>query len=202
MYASNASVVTRAKLLHMSNPRGRPPASSRDALIDAACELFLEQGYEATAVTEIARRAGVSRSSFFNYFDGKSAILWVVLDEQIDALVQGLADPESTLDAVLDAFAEERAPESLALAIVDARNMGVEDELRMGRALRQLRIADAIASSLEKGGEDPARARIVAAGYAAALLEAVWRWAHLGSGRHDLGSEVNDALRVAREVLG
>lgn len=202
MYASNASVVTRAKLLHMSNPRGRPPASSRDALIDAACELFLEQGYEATSVTEIARRAGVSRSSFFNYFDGKSAILWVALDEQIGAFVQGLADPESTFAESLDVFAAGSAPESLALAIVDARNMGVEEELRTGQAMRQLRIADAVASRLESEGEDPARARIVAAGYAAALLGAVWRWAHLGSGRHNLGREVAEGLRVAREVLG
>ncbi|QIM19809.1 TetR family transcriptional regulator [Leucobacter coleopterorum] len=94
----------------MSNPRGRPHASSREVLTDAACELFLEQGYEATSVTEIARRAGVSRSSFFNYFEGKSAILWFVLDEQIDALVQRVEDPELTLDEALDAFADGTAP--------------------------------------------------------------------------------------------
>ena len=47
---------------------GRPRASSRETLAEAACELFLEQGYEATSVVDIAQRAGVSRSSFFNYF--------------------------------------------------------------------------------------------------------------------------------------
>lgn len=186
----------------MSNPRGRPHASSREVLTDAACELFLEQGYEATSVTEIARRAGVSRSSFFNYFDGKAAILWVVLDDQIDALVKRLADPEQSLSEALDAFAEGVTPDSLALAIVDARNMGVEEELRTGQALRQLRIADAVVGRLEREGFEAARARIVAAGYAAALLSAVWRWANLGAGRHDLGRKVEDALRVAHEVLG
>lgn len=194
----------RAKLLSMSNPRGRPHASSREVLTDAACELFLEQGYEATSVAEIARRAGVSRTSFFNYFDGKAAILWVVLDAQIDELVQRLTDPESAFADALDAFGSGEAPETLALAIVDARNMGVEEELRTGQALRQLRIADAIAGRLERDGGDGGaamRARIRAAGYAAALLGAVWLWANLGAGRHNLGRKVEGALRAAREVL-
>lgn len=186
----------------MTSSRGRPYASSREMIADAACELFLEQGYEATTVTEITRRTGVSRSSFFNYFENKSATLWFVLDEQIDELVRQLADPGTEMSAALDAFAREGAPETLALAIVDARNMGVEEELRTGQALRQLRIADAIAARLEREGADPTRSRIVAAGYAAALLAAVWRWANLGAGRHDLGRKIADALRIARDVLG
>ncbi|QIM17135.1 TetR family transcriptional regulator [Leucobacter insecticola] len=186
----------------MSSSRGRPHASSREMIADAACELFLEQGYDATTVTEITRRTGVSRSTFFNYFTSKSATLWFVLDEQIDALLRQLADHGITPADALDSFARAGAPETLALAIVDARNMGVEDELRTGQALRQLRIADAIAARLEREGEDPARARVIAAGYAAALLAAVWQWADLGAGRHDLGRKVGAALRTAREVLG
>ena len=55
------------------DPRaGRPRALSRETLAEAACELFLEQGYEATSIAEIATRAGVSRSSFFNYFWSKA----------------------------------------------------------------------------------------------------------------------------------
>ena len=63
-------------------------------LADAACELFLEQGYEATSVTEITRRTGGSRPRFFNYCGGKSATLWFVLDAQIDTLVQ-VSSPEA-----------------------------------------------------------------------------------------------------------
>ena len=64
---------------------GRPRASSRETLAEAACELFLEQGYEATSVVDIAQRAGVSRSSFFNYFSSKSDVLWSGLDARIAA---------------------------------------------------------------------------------------------------------------------
>jgi AcrR family transcriptional regulator len=52
-----------------TEPRaGRPKASSRETIAEAACELFLEQGYEQTSIADISTRAGVSRSSFFNYF--------------------------------------------------------------------------------------------------------------------------------------
>lgn len=185
-----------------SSSRGRPHASSREVLADAACELFLEQGYESTSVTEITRRAGVSRSSFFNYFAGKSEILWFVLDRRVEALLAALADSGAELPEALASFAQGEAPDTLALAIVDARTMGVEEELAAGRAARQARIADAIAERLVRGGSDRIRAEIRAAGYAAALVSAVWRWADLGAGRHRLDEVLDEATGVALEMLG
>ncbi|MFT4231237.1 MAG: TetR/AcrR family transcriptional regulator [Leucobacter sp.] len=182
--------------------RGRPHASSREALADAACELFLEQGYEATSVTEITRRAGVSRSSFFNYFAGKAEILWFVLDGRIEALRSALGDPGLDLAAALAVFAEGDAPETLALAIVDARTMGVEGELEAGRAARQARIAAAVAERLVRGGAEPVRAEIAGAGYAAAMVSAVWRWADRGAGRNRLEEMLGEALGIAGELLG
>src|SRR3712207_179949 len=59
---------------------GRPRRSSRETLQDAATELFLEQGFERTTVDEIARRAGVARGTFFNYFSAKGDLLWADVD--------------------------------------------------------------------------------------------------------------------------
>lgn len=186
----------------MSSPaRGRPHASSRGVLADAACELFLEQGYESTSVTEITRRAGVSRSSYFNYFASKSEILWYVLDRRVDALLDALADSAVELSEALASFAAGDSPDTLALAIVDARTMGVEEELAAGRAARQARIADAIAERLVRGGSQRIRAEILAAGYAAALVATVWRWADLGAGRHRLDELLGEAIGIARELL-
>ncbi|MBL3700574.1 TetR/AcrR family transcriptional regulator [Leucobacter luti] len=187
----------------MTTPaRGRPRASSHETIADAATELFLEQGYEATSVTEITRRAGVSRSSFFNYFAGKSDILWFVFDRRVDGVLAALADPKLPLTDALAGFATGPAPDTLALAIVDARTMGVEAELANGRAERQLRLAEAIAARVS--GDDGAgfRAEIVGAGYAAALVAAVWHWAGLGAGRHRLDEVVAEALAAARATLG
>lgn len=185
----------------MSTSRGRPHASSREMLADAACELFLEQGYEATSVSEITRRTGVSRSSFFNYFAGKSALLWFVLDEQIDALVAGLADPESFFPDVVAAFGNGPTPETLALAIVEARTMQVEEELNVGRAVRQLRIADAISERRTREGTPLMHAQIEGGAYAAALLGAVWHWAERGAGRHRLEEQVEEGLAAIRTLM-
>jgi AcrR family transcriptional regulator len=69
-----------------SRERGRPPMSSVAALEDAATELFLEQGYQNTSIDEIARRAGISRATFFNYFTTKSDVLWVDVDSALPVL--------------------------------------------------------------------------------------------------------------------
>lgn len=182
--------------------RGRPPASSREVLADAACELFFEQGYEATTAADIARRAGVSRSSFFNYFATKGEILWFDFDDRAARLRADLLDPRVPLSSALAAFGVGTAPDTLALAIAESRTMGVENELFDGRAARQLRIAGEIRDRLVRDGMSRARAEIVAAATAGALVSAVWHWAESGAGRHRLEDAVAASLATAREVLG
>lgn len=48
---------------------------TRQAITDAALKLFSEQGYEATKVEDIAKLAGVSKGTFFNYFPTKEAVI-------------------------------------------------------------------------------------------------------------------------------
>ena len=55
--------------------RERKKASTRRALVDAAAQLFAERGVEATTMDDIARAAGLSRTSVFNYFGYKEMIL-------------------------------------------------------------------------------------------------------------------------------
>ena len=47
----------------------------RNAIWDAATDLFAEKGYEETTVDDIAERAGISRRSFFRYFTSKSDLM-------------------------------------------------------------------------------------------------------------------------------
>jgi AcrR family transcriptional regulator len=55
--------------------RARRRGQRRDRVFDAAVALFVEQGYEATTMDDIASRADVARTSVFNYFARKSAFL-------------------------------------------------------------------------------------------------------------------------------
>ncbi|HLK67414.1 MAG TPA: TetR/AcrR family transcriptional regulator [Bryobacteraceae bacterium] len=68
------------------NERGIDEASSltlqerkqqlvRTAIWDAATDLFAEKGYDETTIDDIAKRAGVSRRSFFRYFTSKSDLM-------------------------------------------------------------------------------------------------------------------------------
>lgn len=47
----------------------------RDAIYDAAINLFFKQSFESVTVEEIAEAAGVSRRSFFRYFASKDDLL-------------------------------------------------------------------------------------------------------------------------------
>jgi len=58
------------------SPKFRRRAEHRpDELLDAALELFVEQGYAHTSVAQIARTAGVSKGAVYLYFPSKQAIL-------------------------------------------------------------------------------------------------------------------------------
>jgi AcrR family transcriptional regulator len=47
---------------------------TRKAVIEAAYELFLEQGYAATSMRQIAERAGLALGGIYNHFDSKATI--------------------------------------------------------------------------------------------------------------------------------
>ncbi|WP_396641242.1 TetR/AcrR family transcriptional regulator [Microbacterium sp.] len=187
----------------MSEQRsGRPRASSREVLAEAACELFLEQGYAATSVSDITRRAGVSRSSFFNYFPSKADVLWGGFDERIAGLAELLGGSEAggTVNEEvvrgLAAMADGFAPDSLALALINAQQMELDDELEREASLRQSRIARIVANRMHQAGVDDLRAAVVGSAYGGAVMAAVEEWARQGAGRVQLGEVVARALAV------
>ncbi|MGN8552751.1 UNVERIFIED_CONTAM: TetR family transcriptional regulator [Microbacterium sp. SLM126] len=184
---------------------GRPKASSRETLAEAACELFLEQGFEATSIADITTRAGVSRSSFFNYFASKSDILWAGLDERLEALAVRLgaddaADAASAVRAAVRELAPGFAPDSLALAIVNSTAMGLDSELEREASLRRARIAGSVAARLARGGADRLHAEVGGAAWGGAVLAAIEAWAHDGAGVTSLGRFLERAAAAASTV--
>ena len=57
---------------------------SRRAVLDAALELFAHQGYRATAVRDIADKAGVSTGNVYHHFPDKEAIFLALIDEYME----------------------------------------------------------------------------------------------------------------------
>lgn len=184
---------------------GRPKASSRETLAEAACELFLERGYDATSVADITQRAGVSRSSFFNYFTSKSDVLWSGVDQRIGEAIRSLGELGRTASGravsdVLLLVVRDFEPDPLALALRNAVAMGLQEELVRDTGLRLARLSDAVAAAARSSGIDVIRADILGAAYAAAVLSALRVWAEQGAGRGTPEAVLIGALALIHDL--
>ena len=55
--------------------RGRPRDTEKNsAIIDAASQLFLENGFDGTSMDEVAKRAGVSKQTVYSHFSSKEQL--------------------------------------------------------------------------------------------------------------------------------
>src|SRR4051812_9335790 len=76
---------------------------TRQAIIDAAFELFLERGYAATTVDDIAFAADVAPRTFFRYFPTKESVLF--------------HDSEAKVEVIRERMMQRPAGESAAEAV-------------------------------------------------------------------------------------
>jgi mycofactocin system transcriptional regulator len=68
-----------------------------------ALRLFADAGFEATTVDQVAAAAGVSRRTFFRYFESKAEVLWNTFDQDVAAISRLLAQASDEL-AMMDAI--------------------------------------------------------------------------------------------------
>ena len=192
------------------NAVGRPRASSRAVIEDAAAELFLENTYALTTIEQITQRAGVSRNTFFNYFDAKSDVLWVELDAAIDRLSvelratpngkSALAEMRAATLRIVSGIGVDRVP--LALTQVDV--MGTAEETRVSGLARLARrsdlIADFLARQLLRRSDD--LVVLSAANALSGAISAAWTvWARDGIGRRPLTEYMSEAFDVVSTGL-
>lgn len=101
----------------MSVSVGRPRRASKALLQEAAFELFQHRGYRATSVEQIAKLAGFSRATFFNFFSSKAELFWL----ETDALVASMRN-------FLDEHLATETPHELPQALLEyAERLGSED---------------------------------------------------------------------------
>jgi AcrR family transcriptional regulator len=65
---------------------------TRDALVDAAAEVFARRGFEGATLEEIAETAGYTRGAIYKHFDGKEELFFAVLDKRIEAQFKPFSD--------------------------------------------------------------------------------------------------------------
>ena len=88
--------------------RERKKRQLRQRLTDTATQLFLERGFDAVRVAEIAAACGVSEKTVFNHFPSKEALILDLPDVTATALRAALARTDrSPTEAALDVLTGE-----------------------------------------------------------------------------------------------
>jgi len=122
--ARYAGVVSDVTTAVRSAPPARPSLrdrkkdATRQLIEDTAWQLFIDRGYDATTVHDIAEAANVAPRTFFRYFPSKEAVLFPELDEVMEELAVAFAarphdEPAlvsliAAMDDVADEFSEDR----------------------------------------------------------------------------------------------
>lgn len=95
--------------------RERKRERTRQALVDAAAELFERKGYDGTTVAEIAAAAEIGTRTFFSYFASKEDILFPDSDARARATIEVIGrrnpaeGPVDVLTRALETVVETRA---------------------------------------------------------------------------------------------
>ena len=58
----------------------------KELIMETALELFAENGFHATSISQIAKKAGISKGLTYNYFESKVDILKEIIQEGIDTV--------------------------------------------------------------------------------------------------------------------
>ncbi|WP_240197605.1 TetR/AcrR family transcriptional regulator [Nonomuraea lactucae] len=131
-----------------AKPRGTrlPRLARRRQLLSAAQEVFVENGYHAAAMDEIADRAGVSKPVLYQHFPGKLELYLALLDLHVDDMVnrcrEALASTNENklrVQATFSAFFDFVSTQGEAFRLVfetDLRNVAPVRQ-RVERSLRE-----------------------------------------------------------------
>ena len=105
-----------------------PPIDRRRQILDAAVQVFAQQGFHACRVSDIAREAGVAHGLIYHYFDSKDEVLNELFVERWSLLLAAIGEidmrpipPREKLDAVagfiIDSYHHD--PELMKVIIVE-----------------------------------------------------------------------------------
>ncbi|WP_131113294.1 TetR/AcrR family transcriptional regulator [Lichenihabitans psoromatis] len=145
-------------------PKGRDEGAKRRQIVDGAREVFLQDGFDAASMNEIARRAGVSKGTLYVYFDSKEALFEALIREDKREQAEQMcrfdhrdADVATTLQAFGERLLERMLrPSSVAhlriVASVAAKFPSIGRAFyEAGPEIGQTRLGDYLRAQVDKG---------------------------------------------------
>ena len=155
---------------------------TRERLERAALALFVERGYDATTVNDIAERAGLTKSTFFRQFADKREVLsggHGVLIERFSGAIAAAPPAATVIDCLaagLESIGSVFTPERHDLAQQRRVVIAANSELQERELLKRARLATAIANALRARGVDDMSARLAAEMGVLTFSTTVARW--------------------------
>lgn len=137
-------------------------------LVDAAHELFVERGYAAVTVKDIAERAGLTSRSFFRYFSDKREVLFHGADqlpEFVERRLRGLTPGAVGLDEFSTVLTEigERLTRDRDRQRARQSVIAGTSELEERERTKNAALSKAISRALESRGMPPDNAALTGA---------------------------------------
>jgi AcrR family transcriptional regulator len=179
--------------------RERTRRAVRKELQTVAIGLFLQQGFEATTVEQIAEAAGLSRRSFHRYFASKDDVLAAALEDSGAKIAVGIAarpeteGPWLALRRGFDDLVVSAGPDAVPLIRAMLHSTALSSSHAQKEASWQRAMAEALAPRLPDTPDRPLQARALAAAALACLTAAQLDWI-IDDGDRPLGPLLDTAM--------
>lgn len=189
-------------------PRGRRgrPGNDREQVLAVAVTLFIEKGYDATSVADLANRLGVTKSALYHHFSSKDELLGLALDDALTALEGVFDHPVSEAGAQLERVIRgavgvlvQKLPEVTLLLRVRG-NSPVEHAALERRRAFDHRVTEVVTRAQDEGMLRPDVDAAVATRLVFGMVNSLTEWYRPG-GALDADSLADAVLATALEGL-
>jgi AcrR family transcriptional regulator len=189
-----------------NGPRSRKGVQTRARLLDAAKEIFEENGFLEARISDIAERAGLSHGAFYHYFDSKEQIFREIaelLDDQLSEPMASIvfapaqsANPRQRLLAAIQRHLERYRDEARIMGVIE-QVARYDDHVAALRATRSRLHREEIEASIRRmQRRGMADRKLDAAVAAAALSSMVERFAEMWLAQGQLACDLDVAAQT------
>ena len=161
-----------------------PRDERRGQLLGAASEVFVDRGYHAAGMDEIADRAGVSKPVLYQHFSSKLELYLAVLARHVDNLVSGVrqalrttTDNRQRLRAAVQAFFDFIEHDSQGYRLIFENDYVTEPQVAVQVKVATESCTEAVFALIRRDyGLEAHRARLIAVGLVAISVDSARYW--------------------------
>ena len=174
----------------MARPKNADGQRTRQAILDAALDLFADKGFFGTSLRDVAAAVGVRESALYNYFAGKDALFDALLvahqttkSERLTSLVEApLSDGRTLLEqlavATLEGFVEPREQKLFRILMSDGVRLAKVGRINLHErmAAGRERLHGILRRLIREGWLRPGDPQLIGIAFISPLI--MWRQLH------------------------